>query len=88
MLHMFFHTEFFPLFLRLSGLFLMALSLNHNHTFPFWIGRTEMFQCLSQCGGKCGLMLLGQFPADRCPPVSQRLQQFLQCTNQTVRCFI
>ena len=88
MLHMFFHTELFPFFLGLSGLFLMTLSLNHNHTFPFWVGRPEVFQCLSQRSGKGSLMLLSQFPADRCPPVSQRLQQFLQCTYQTVRCFI
>ena len=88
MLHMFFHTQFFPFLPGFLFHCLSALALNDNDTFSLWLGLPEMLQCFCQCCGKCCLMLLSQFPANGCPAVSQSLQQFFQCSYQTVRCLI
>ena len=88
MLHVLFHTQFFPF---LSGFLfhrLTALALYDNNALSLWLSLPEMIQRLCQRRGKRSLMLLGQFPANGCPALSQCLQQFFQCPYQPMRCLI
>ena len=85
---MFFDTHLFP-----SGFFLIAdlfsaLSFDHHDTFTLRLLYIIIYQRIFDRCGKYGLVLLRKFSADADTSVTESLLKRLQCTDQSVRCFI
>ena len=85
---MFFNAHGFPgCDLFLSFLF-RAFSFHYQDIFSAGFLCLVVVQRLFQSGGKYGLELLGQFSAQRDPPLPQCRIQFLQCPDQMMGCFV